>query len=133
MLCYTTVTFTRSSSNGLFLGCLLEKWFHTSCVSWSNVFGLQLCRTSCLSGLSDSHQCAAAHSGERSLQQHKHCKREGGCAVGFQVIDRIQPSKGLSGFAKRCLCPENFSQETVCVDLIAGQIDKQQHVLDSHH
>lgn len=57
MLCYIAVTFTRSSSNGLFLGCLLEKGFHSSCVSWPNVFGLQLCRTSCWSGLCDSHQC----------------------------------------------------------------------------
>jgi len=35
--------------------------------------------------------------------------------------------------AKHCACLEDFSQETVCVDLIAGQIDKQQYVFDSDH
>lgn len=53
--------------------------------------------------------------------------------VGFRSLTESNLAKAMSVFAKRCLCPENFSQETVWVDLIAGQIDKQQHVLDSHH
>lgn len=43
------------------------------------------------------------------------------------------PAKAMAVLAKHCSCPEDFSQETVCVDLIAGQIDKQQYMLDSYH
>lgn len=49
---------------------------------------------------------------------------------GFRSLTESNPAKAMSVCY---LCPENFSQETVYVDLIAGQIDKQQYVLDSHH
>lgn len=39
----------------------------------------------------------------------------------------------MAVLAKHCSHPGDFSQETVCVDLIVGQIDKQQYMLDSYH
>lgn len=53
--------------------------------------------------------------------------------LGFRSSAESIPAKAMPVFAKRFLCPENFSQETVSVDLIAGQIDKQQYVLNSYH